>query len=69
MWYAIFPEGNVMHGKRFIGFKHWTLQKLGWHDTQVMTHPKLAMEDSTVHSDKVIVVVGECQRVNNFSLN
>ena len=43
------------------GFKHWALQNLGWHDTQVMPDPKPAMGDSTVHSDSVIVAVSERQ--------
>ena len=58
-----------MHGKLLIGFKHWTSQKLGWHDTQVMPDPKPAMGDSTVHSVSVVVVVSERQGENHFSLN
>ena len=63
-----FPEGKVMHGKKHIGSKRWTLQKLGWHDTQVMPDPKPAMGDSTVHSVVVVVVVSERQGENHFSL-
>ena len=61
-----FPEGNVMHGKLLIAFKHWTLPMLGWHDTQVMSDPKPSMVDSNVHSIAVVVVVSECQGENHF---
>ena len=54
-----FPEGNVMHGKFLTGFKHWTLQKLGWHNTQVMPDPKPSMGESTLHSVSVVAVVSE----------
>ena len=64
-----FPEGNVMHDKSLTGFKHWTLQKLGWHDTQVMPDTKPAMRDSTVHPVSVVVVVSERQGENHFSLS
>ena len=47
-------------------FKHWTLQNLGWNDTQVMPDPKLSMGDSTVHSVSVVVVVSERQGKNRF---
>ena len=61
-----FSEGNVTHGKQFTGLKHWTSQKLGWHDTQVMPNPKLSTGDSTVHSVSVVVVVSERQGENHF---
>ena len=64
-----FPDGNVMHEKFLTGFKHWTLQKLGWHNTQVMPNPKPAMGDSTLHSVSVVAVVSERQGENHFSLN
>ena len=54
-----FPEGNVMHAKFLTGFKHWTLQKLGWHNTQVMPDLKPSMGDSTPHSVSVVAVVSE----------
>ena len=53
----LLPEGNIMHGKFLTGFKHWTLQKLGWHVTQAMPDLKPAIGDSTVHSVSVVVVV------------
>ena len=56
-----FPEGNVMHGKLLIDFKHLTSQNVWWHDTQVMPDPKPAMEDSTVHSVSVVDLVRERQ--------
>ena len=59
-----FPEGNTMHG-----FKQWTLQKLGCHDTQVMPDPKPSVGDSTVHSVSVVAVVSERQGENHSSLN
>ena len=64
-----FPEGNIMHEKVRIGFKHWILQKLGWHDTQVMPSPKPSMGDSTVHLVSVVAVVSEHQWEKSFSLN
>ena len=54
-----FPEGNVMHGGKSTGFKHWTLQKLGWHNTQDMPDLKPSMGDSTLHSVSVVAVVSE----------
>ena len=51
-----FLEGNVMHEKLLTGFKR-TLQKLGWHDTQVMPYLKLSMGDSTLHLVSVVAVV------------
>ena len=58
-----------MHGNFHTGFKHWTLQKLGWHDTQVMPDPKPSMGDSTEQSVSVVAVVSEHQGENHFSLN
>ena len=54
-----FPEVKAMHGKILTGFQHWTLQKLGWYDTQVMPDPKPSMRDSTVHPVSVVAVVSE----------
>ena len=45
------------------------LQKLGWHDAQVMPDPKPSMSDSTVHSLSVVVVVSEHQGGDHFSPN
>ena len=56
-----FPEGNVMHGKLLTGFKHCTLQKLGWHNSQAMPNLKPSMGDSTLHSVSVVAVVSERQ--------
>ena len=56
-----FPEGNVLHENILIGLKHWTLQKLGWHDTQVRPDPNASLGDSTVHSVSVAVVASEHQ--------
>ena len=64
-----FPEGNVMHEKKFTGFKPWTLQKLGWHTTQVMPDLKASMADLTLPSVSVVAVVSERQGDNHFSLN
>ena len=58
-----------MHGEFLTGFKHWTLQKLGWHGTQVMPNPKPSMGDSTEHSVSVVAVVSGRQEENHFSLN
>ena len=33
------------------------VQKLGWHDSQVVPDLKLSMEDSTLHSVSVVAVV------------
>ena len=44
---GIVTEGNIMHGKILIGFKYWTLQKMGWHDTQVMLNLKPSMGDAS----------------------
>ena len=41
--------------------KHWTSQKLGWHNTQVMPDPKPSMGDSPVHSVSVVAVVSQRQ--------
>ena len=38
-----------------------TLQKLRWHDTQVMPYLKPSMGDSTLHSVSVVAVVSERQ--------
>ena len=46
-----------------------TLQKLGWHNTQVMPDLKPSMEDSTLHADSVVAVVSEHHGENHFSLN
>ena len=43
-----------------------SLQKLWWHDTQVMPDPKLSIGDSTVHSVSVVVVVSVLQGENHF---
>ena len=43
-----------------ISFKR-TLQKLRWHDTQVMPYLKPSMGDSTLHSVSVVAVVSERQ--------
>ena len=56
-----FPEGNVMHGNFLIGFKYWILQKLGWHNTQVMPDPKPSMGVWILHSVSVVAVVNERQ--------
>ena len=64
-----FLEGNVMHGNCLTGFKHWTLQKLGWHNTQVMPKRKLSMADSTLHSVSVVAEVVSVKDENHFSLN
>ena len=53
-----FPEGNVVHDKFLVGFTHWTLQKLGWHD---MPDPKPTMGDPPDHSVSVVVVLSERQ--------
>ena len=45
------------------------LQKLGWHDTQVMPDLKPSMGDLTLHSGSVVAVVSERQGENHFSLN
>ena len=45
------------------------LQKLGWHDAQVMPDLKPTMGDLTLHSVSVVVVVSERQGQNHFSLN
>ena len=45
------------------------LQKLGWHDTQVMPNPKPSMGDSTEHSVSVVALVSERQGENHSSLN
>ena len=66
---ASFPEGIVIRETFLIDSKHWTLQRLGWHDTQVMPDRKLSMGDSTAHSVSVAVVVRERQGENHFSLN
>ena len=58
-----------MLGNFLTGFKHWTLQKLGWHNTQVMPDLKPSMGDSTLHSVSVVAVVSECQGENHFRLN
>ena len=58
-----------MHGKFLTGVKHWTLQKLGWHDTQVMPNPKPSMGDSTEHSVSLVAVVSKRQGEKRFSLN
>ena len=50
-----------MHEKFLTGFKHWTLQKLGCHNTQVMPNLKPSIEDSTLHSVSVVAVVSERQ--------
>ena len=63
-----FSEGNVMRGKELTGFKR-TLQKLGWHDTQVMPDLKPSMGDSTLPSVSVVAVVSERQGEHHFSLN
>ena len=47
-------------------FKHWTLQKLGSHGTQVVPDPKPAMGDSVLVT---VIVVSEPQGENHFSLN
>ena len=60
-----FPEGNVMHESFLTGSKHWNLQKLGWHITQVIPDSKLSMGDSTVHSVSVVAVVNERQGENH----
>ena len=56
-----FPARNVMHETIPIGIKHWTVQKLGWHNTQVMPNLKPSMGDSTLHSFSVVAVVSERQ--------
>ena len=53
-----------MHGKILTGLKDWTLQKLGWHDTQVMPDPEPSLGGSTVHSVSVVVVFSKRQGVN-----
>ena len=59
-----------MHGKFLTtGSKHWMLQKLGWHDSQVMLDLKPSMGDSTLHSVSVVAVVSERQGENHLSLN
>ena len=55
-----FLEGDVMRAKLLTGFKR-TLQKLGWHNTQVMPDLKPSMGDSTLHSVSVVAVVSERQ--------
>ena len=45
------------------------LQKLGWHDAQVMPDLKPTMGDLTLHSVPVVAVVSERQGQNHFSLN
>ena len=57
-----------MHGKILPGFKR-TLQKLGWHNTQVMPDLKPTLGDSTLNSVSVLAVVSERQEENHFSLN
>ena len=34
-----------------------TVQKLGWHNSQVMPNLKASMRDATVHSISVVVVL------------
>ena len=63
-----FPEGYVMHGNASAGFKHWTLQKLGWHKTQRMPDLKPSMGGSTLHSASVVAVVSERKGEKHFSL-
>ena len=63
-----FPEGNLTHGEFLNAFKHWTLQKLGWHNIQVMPDLNPSMVDSTQHSVSVVAVVSKRQGKNHFSL-
>ena len=50
-----------MHEKFLTGFKHWTVQKLGWHNTQAVPDPKLSMRDSTEHSVSLKPLIGQSQ--------
>ena len=50
------PEGNVMHERFLASFKHRTVRKLGWRDTQVMPDLKPSMGDSTLYPVSVVLV-------------
>ena len=54
-----------MHEVFLTGFKHCTLQKLGWHDTHVLSNLKASIVDSTVHSVSVVAVVSGHQGIQS----